>query len=98
MSFCAAVLTGISLGYVYSCQEILRVRNGGPGQAWGVEARVPFLDVDFVAKAMSIPPERKMIHDRHHRREKAYLRQMFRSEMRAIRAPCWPPPSVCGVV
>jgi asparagine synthetase B (glutamine-hydrolysing) len=59
---------------------------------------VPFLDVDFVAKAMSIPPERKMIHDRHHRREKAYLRQMFRSETRAIRALCWPSPSVCGVV
>lgn len=29
--------------------------------AWGVEARVPFLDVDFVDLVMSINPEDKLI-------------------------------------
>ena len=31
--------------------------------AWGVEARVPFLDVEFLASAMSFDPEEKMIKD-----------------------------------
>lgn len=29
--------------------------------AWGVEARVPFLDIDFMDVAMGISPEDKMI-------------------------------------
>lgn len=29
--------------------------------AWGVEARVPFLDIDFMEVAMGINPEDKMI-------------------------------------
>jgi len=29
--------------------------------AWGVEARVPFLDVDFIEEAMMTSPEDKMI-------------------------------------
>lgn len=29
--------------------------------SWGVEARVPFLDVDFIEEAMMTSPEDKMI-------------------------------------
>eukprot|EP01050_Picozoa_sp_SAG11_P012055 SAG11_NODE_1317_length_5216_cov_2.105335_1_plen_738_part_00 len=49
--------------------------------AWGVEARVPFLDIEFVRLAMSIPPAQKMITDRKYNREKAYLRKMFTGEI-----------------
>lgn len=41
--------------------------------AWGVEARVPFLDVDFLDAAMSFDPAEKMIRDG--RMEKHALRQ-----------------------
>ena len=41
--------------------------------AWGVEARVPFLDVDFLDAAMSFDPAEKMIRDG--RMEKHVLRQ-----------------------
>ncbi len=43
--------------------------------AWGVEARVPFLDTDFVNYAMSINPSDKLIGDG--RMEKQILRETF---------------------
>jgi len=43
--------------------------------AWGIEARVPFLDVDFLDVAMSLNPEAKMIRDG--RLEKQVLRDAF---------------------
>ena len=45
--------------------------------AHGLEARVPFLDKEVVALVMSMDPQEKMIHDREHRREKAFLRNLF---------------------
>jgi asparagine synthase (glutamine-hydrolysing) len=44
--------------------------------AWGVEARVPFLDVDFLDVAMSIDPQHKMIKGTG-RIEKQLLRDQF---------------------
>ena len=43
--------------------------------AWGVEARVPFLDVDFLNRAMNMHPQIKMA--RGMRMEKHILRQTF---------------------
>ena len=43
--------------------------------AWGIEARVPFLDLEFMDVAMSLPPEAKMIKDG--RLEKQILRDAF---------------------
>lgn len=43
--------------------------------AWGLEARVPFLDLDFMDVVMNIDPEEKMI--REGRIEKHILRQAF---------------------
>ena len=43
--------------------------------AWGVEARVPFLDVDFLNRAMNLHPQTKMPTDT--RMEKHLLRQTF---------------------
>ena len=43
--------------------------------AWGVEARVPFLDTAFIDTAMSLDPEAKMIKDG--RMEKHILREAF---------------------
>lgn len=48
--------------------------------AWGVEARVPFLDVDFLDVAMSMDATRKMVGtgpDGRRRIEKAVLREAF---------------------
>lgn len=44
--------------------------------AWGVEARVPFLDKRFMDVAMSLDPESKMIKDG--RQEKQILREAFK--------------------
>ena len=49
--------------------------------AHGIEARVPFLDVRFTEKAMSLDPSYKMIGKTKETREKAYLRNMFKGEM-----------------
>jgi asparagine synthetase B (glutamine-hydrolysing) len=46
--------------------------------AHGIEARVPFLDLEFTAKAMSLHPKHKLIGKAKHQREKAYLRNMFK--------------------
>lgn len=45
--------------------------------AWGVEARVPFLDRDFLDVAMNINPEEKMIRLKEKRIEKFILRDAF---------------------
>jgi asparagine synthase (glutamine-hydrolysing) len=45
--------------------------------AWGVEARVPFLDKDFVEYCMSFDPEYKMINEEHKNIEKWVLRTAF---------------------
>ncbi len=45
--------------------------------AWGVEARVPFLDKDFVEYSMSIDPQYKMINAEHKNIEKWVLRTAF---------------------
>ena len=43
--------------------------------AWGVEARVPFLDKDFIEVAMMIDPELKLISNS--KIEKSILRESF---------------------
>ena len=43
--------------------------------AWGVEARVPFLDKEFLEVAMKIEPKLKMIN--HKKIEKLILREAF---------------------
>ncbi|CAM9721178.1 unnamed protein product, partial [Phaeothamnion confervicola] len=45
--------------------------------AWGVEARVPFLDVDFLDVAMMIDPHDKMIRKGEGRIEKYIVRKAF---------------------
>ena len=50
--------------------------------AHGIEARVPFLDVEYTRLAMSVDPARKTMvkGGASHEREKAYLRRMFERE------------------
>ncbi|KAG1365691.1 putative Asparagine synthetase [glutamine-hydrolyzing] [Cocos nucifera] len=48
--------------------------------AWGLEARVPFLDKEFINVAMSIDPEWKMIRSDLGRLEKWVLRNAFEDE------------------
>ncbi|KAK8596209.1 hypothetical protein V6N13_000856 [Hibiscus sabdariffa] len=48
--------------------------------AWGLEARVPFLDKEFINVAMSIDPEAKMIRKDEGRIEKWVLRRAFDDE------------------
>ncbi|KEH34317.1 putative asparagine synthase (glutamine-hydrolyzing) [Medicago truncatula] len=48
--------------------------------AWGLEARVPFLDKDFIKVAMDIDPEYKMIKHEEGRIEKWILRKAFDDE------------------
>ncbi|KAK3007011.1 hypothetical protein RJ639_016208 [Escallonia herrerae] len=50
--------------------------------AWGLEARVPFLDKEFITVAMSIDPEWKMIKRDEGRIEKWILRRAFDDEER----------------
>lgn len=45
--------------------------------AWGVEARVPFLDIDFLDLAMTIDPQEKLINLEAKRMEKYILRKAF---------------------
>ncbi|KAK3206564.1 hypothetical protein Dsin_020610 [Dipteronia sinensis] len=50
--------------------------------AWGLEARVPFLDKDFIDVAMAIDPQWKMINRDEGRIEKWVLRKAFDDEER----------------
>ncbi|EGB08800.1 hypothetical protein AURANDRAFT_71545 [Aureococcus anophagefferens] len=58
--------------YIYDC-----LRANKSTMAWGVEARVPFLDADFLDVAMSIDPREKMIDVKAGRIEKYILRKAF---------------------
>lgn len=42
--------------HLYDC-----LRANKSTSAWGLEARVPFLDKEFISTAMSIDPEWKMV-------------------------------------
>lgn len=66
----AELLDKISNLYLYDC-----LRANKSTSAWGVEARVPFLDADFLDVAMSIDPAEKMI--RNGKIEKYILRDAF---------------------
>lgn len=43
--------------HLYDC-----LRANKSTSAWGLEARVPFLDKEFIDLAMSIDPAEKMVH------------------------------------
>ncbi|KAK4430574.1 Asparagine synthetase [glutamine-hydrolyzing] 3 [Sesamum alatum] len=61
--------------HLYDC-----LRANKSTSAWGVEARVPFLDKEFINVAMSIDPEWKMIRPDLGRIEKWILRNAFDDE------------------
>lgn len=61
--------------YKYDC-----LRANKSTMAWGVEARVPFLDKDFLNVAMGIDPAEKMIDKSKGRIEKYILRKAFDDE------------------
>lgn len=58
--------------HLYDC-----LRANKSTSAWGVEARVPFLDKDFIDLAMSIDPAEKMVQLKEGRIEKYILRKAF---------------------
>jgi asparagine synthase (glutamine-hydrolysing) len=58
--------------YLFDC-----LRANKSTSAWGLEARVPFLDRDFLDVAMNIDPEEKMIKKDKGRIEKYILRDAF---------------------
>ncbi|KAM7262251.1 hypothetical protein ACFE04_021328 [Oxalis oulophora] len=61
--------------HLYDC-----LRANKSTSAWGLEARVPFLDKEFINLAMSIDPEWKMIRPDLGRIEKWILRKAFDDE------------------
>ncbi|CAN1224762.1 Asparagine synthetase [glutamine-hydrolyzing] 3 [Linum perenne] len=61
--------------HLYDC-----LRANKSTSAWGLEARVPFLDKEFIEVAMSIDPEWKMIRPDLGRIEKWILRNAFDDE------------------
>ncbi|KAL3622078.1 Asparagine synthetase [Castilleja foliolosa] len=61
--------------HLYDC-----LRANKSTSAWGLEARVPFLDKEFINVAMSIDPEWKMIRPDLGRIEKWILRNAFDDE------------------
>ncbi|CAM6020844.1 unnamed protein product [Sphagnum balticum] len=58
--------------YLYDC-----LRANKSTSAWGLEARVPFLDKDFMTVAMAIDPAEKMIRKDEGRIEKWIMRRAF---------------------
>ncbi len=62
----------LSLLHLYDC-----LRANKAMTAWGVEARVPFLDPEFLEVAMNIDPKHKMIRKDEGRMEKYILRKAF---------------------
>jgi len=52
----SVILQQIKALHLYDC-----LRANKSTSAWGVEARVPFLDKEFLNVAMSIDPEWKMV-------------------------------------
>ncbi|KAK2980258.1 hypothetical protein RJ640_008926 [Escallonia rubra] len=63
--------------HLYDC-----LRANKSTSAWGVEARVPFLDKEFISIAMGIDPEWKMIRPDLGRIEKWILRNAFDDEQK----------------
>jgi asparagine synthase (glutamine-hydrolysing) len=63
--------------HMYDC-----LRANKSTSAWGLEARVPFLDKEFINVAMDIDPEFKMIKRDEGRIEKWILRRAFDDEQR----------------
>uniref|UniRef100_O65329 Asparagine synthetase [glutamine-hydrolyzing] n=1 Tax=Elaeagnus umbellata TaxID=43233 RepID=O65329_ELAUM len=63
--------------YLYDC-----LRANKSTTAWGLEARVPFLDKEFINVAMNIDPEYKKIKRDEGRIEKWVLRKAFDDEER----------------
>ncbi|XP_021715335.1 asparagine synthetase [glutamine-hydrolyzing] 1-like [Chenopodium quinoa] len=61
--------------HLYDC-----LRANKSTSAWGLEARVPFLDKEFIDVAMSIDPDWKMIKPEERRMEKWILRKAFDDE------------------
>ncbi|KAL9241535.1 hypothetical protein vseg_015639 [Gypsophila vaccaria] len=61
--------------HLYDCMRANKATS-----AWGVEARVPFLDKEFINVAMSIDPQWKMIDRDEGRIEKWILRNAFDDE------------------
>uniref|UniRef100_A0A0D6QZ42 Asparagine synthetase [glutamine-hydrolyzing] n=1 Tax=Araucaria cunninghamii TaxID=56994 RepID=A0A0D6QZ42_ARACU len=61
--------------HLYDC-----LRANKSTSAWGVEARVPFLDKEFINVAMAIDPEWKMVRPDLGRIEKWVLRKAFDDE------------------
>ncbi|XP_048492320.1 asparagine synthetase [glutamine-hydrolyzing] isoform X3 [Beta vulgaris subsp. vulgaris] len=61
--------------HLYDC-----LRANKATSAWGLEARVPFLDKEFINVVMSIDPEWKMIKPEEGRMEKWILRKAFDDE------------------
>ncbi|KAG7034197.1 Asparagine synthetase [glutamine-hydrolyzing] 3 [Cucurbita argyrosperma subsp. argyrosperma] len=61
--------------HLYDC-----LRANKSTSAWGVEARVPFLDKEFISTAMNIDPDWKMIRPDLGRIEKWVLRNAFDDE------------------
>ncbi|XP_023003196.1 asparagine synthetase [glutamine-hydrolyzing] 2-like isoform X1 [Cucurbita maxima] len=61
--------------HLYDC-----LRANKSTSAWGVEARVPFLDKEFINIAMSIDPDLKMVRRDLGRKEKWVLRNAFDDE------------------
>ena len=59
--------------HLYDCNRANKATS-----AWGVETRVPFLDVDFVNYSMGFDPSEKMIDMQKGRLEKYVLRDAFR--------------------
>ncbi|THF95122.1 hypothetical protein TEA_016988 [Camellia sinensis var. sinensis] len=72
--------------HLYDC-----LRANKSTSAWGVEARVPFLDKEFINIAMSIDPEWKMIRPDLGRIEKWVLRNAFDDDQKPYL------PKVCGI-
>ncbi|KAJ7525345.1 hypothetical protein O6H91_17G046600 [Diphasiastrum complanatum] len=58
--------------HLYDC-----LRANKATSAWGLEARVPFLDKDFINVAMNIDPAEKMVRPKDGRIEKWILRKAF---------------------
>ncbi|KAF2284048.1 hypothetical protein GH714_018509 [Hevea brasiliensis] len=69
------MIANIKALHPYDC-----LRANKSTSAWGVEARVPFLDKEFINVAMSIDPEWKMIRPDLGRIEKWVLRNAFDDE------------------
>jgi asparagine synthase (glutamine-hydrolysing) len=62
----------LSMLHLYDC-----LRANKAMMAWGVEARVPFLDPEFMEVAMNIDPAHKMIDKASGKMEKHILRKAF---------------------